>query len=111
MRTAGYHEILLVNAKQSALLITVIRIQKQRQIPSDIRFIELNALFNDALLNTFHIKQMQTVLFPVKADNIHIVAHRLQGTAWKLNLKINRHPIKPADRVDPCVWQLCLLMI
>ncbi len=55
------HKILLENSQQMAILIAVIRIQKQGEILLDIFFIKRNTICHNAFIYRINIKQMKLI--------------------------------------------------
>ena len=57
------HEVLLVDAKQAALLIGIIRIEEQGEVLGDFRLVEVDGAAGDqAVVDTCQVKQAQAVL-------------------------------------------------
>ena len=51
-----YHKVLLIDTKQIAGFIRIIRIQEQGQVLFDCFFIKINSLFHQTLINRLQIK-------------------------------------------------------
>ena len=59
----AHHEVLLVDAKQAALLIGIIRIEEQGEVLGDLGLVEVDGAAGDqALVDTCQVKQAQAVL-------------------------------------------------
>ena len=59
----AHHEVLLVDAKQAALLIGIIRIEEQGEVLGDLGLVEVDGAAGDqAVVNTCQVKQTQAVL-------------------------------------------------
>ena len=67
------HEILLVDAKKTSLLIGIVRIQEQRQILLDLILIKGNSLLNQGIIHGVHIEQTKLVDAGIVADDINVV--------------------------------------
>ena len=58
-----HHEVLLVDAKQTALLVGIIRIEEQGEVLGDLGLIEVDGAAGDqAIVDTCQVKQAQAVL-------------------------------------------------
>ena len=59
----AHHEVFLVDAKQTALLIGIIRIEEQGEVLGDLGLVEVDGAAGDqAVVNTCQVKQTQAVL-------------------------------------------------
>ena len=59
----AHHEVLLVDTKQAALLVGIIRIEEQGEVLGDLRLIEVDGAAGDqAVVDTCQVKQTQAVL-------------------------------------------------
>ena len=59
----AHHEVLLVDAKQAALLIGIIRIEEQGEVLGDLRLVEVDGAAGDqAVVDTCQVEQTQAVL-------------------------------------------------
>ena len=59
----AHHEVLLVDAKQAALLVGVIRVQEQREVLGDLGLVEVDGAAGDqAVVDACQIEQAQAVL-------------------------------------------------
>ena len=73
LRRVAYHEILLVNTQKISRLVRVVGIQKESQILFDIFLIEVNSLFNQALVNSLNIKKSQLIDPVIITDDIYVI--------------------------------------
>jgi len=61
--SVAHHEVLLVDAKQTALLVGIIRIEEQGEVLGDLGLIEVDGAAGDqAIVDTCQVKQAQAVL-------------------------------------------------
>ena len=83
--TAAYHEVLLIDTEQSSLLITVIRIEEQRQVLLDIFFIEINSVFHDRLVNRINIEKMKFICLVIVACHFNVIHSRVDVETFELH--------------------------
>ena len=69
----GNHEVLLVDSKQLAILVGVIRIQEQGQILINTLLIEADAFTDNGFINSVEIKQVKLCMAFLKTDHIKII--------------------------------------
>ena len=81
--TVADHKILLINPQQASILITVVRIQKQSQIPGDVLLIKFNPLLHNTLIYSLYIKEMQLICDIVVSRNFDIIHSGIQGHSPK----------------------------
>ena len=61
LRCIAHHKILLVDTQKLSVLVAVVRIKEQGQIPVDILLVKLDSLTDDVLIHTVQIEQVQLV--------------------------------------------------
>ena len=69
----GNHKILLVNTEQISCLVTVIRIEEQRQVLTDIVLIKIDSVSNDCIIYRLYIKKMKFVASSFVSGYINII--------------------------------------
>ena len=67
------HEILLVHPQQAAGPVAVVGVQKQGEVMGDVLFVEVDALFHQALVHGLQIEQPQAVDLAAVAGDVHLV--------------------------------------
>ena len=69
----GNHKVLLINSKNTTCLITVIRIEEQRQVLTDIVLIKIDSVSNDCIIYRLYIKKMKFVASAFVSGYINII--------------------------------------
>ena len=69
----GNHEVLLVDSKQLAVLVGVIRIQEQGQVLIDTLLIETDTVTDDGFIYGIEVKQVKFCMTFLETDHIKIV--------------------------------------
>ena len=70
------HEILLIYAQQTAIFVTVIRVQEQRKIFLNVLFVKIDSFINDLFIDGIDVKQMQNICTVVVSCHKNVVHYR-----------------------------------
>ena len=101
LRGIADHEILLVNPKQPAVLIRIVRIQEQRQILLDVFLVEVDSIFDERIVYRDNVEQTQLIHTVVVAHDVNVVHPGSYFTVAKTNLERNIRLILPGLRLNP----------
>ena len=105
------HKILLIDPQLPSRLVTVVRIQKQRQVLPDLLLVKGNAFLHNSLIHTFHIKQMQPVCPVLIPCHRNIIQTRMHGQLPESN-RVGYLPTnQPALILNPRIRHLLLKTI
>ena len=85
LRTAAYHEILLINTELSAFLIRIIRVEEQGQVLRNVGFVKGDAILDDGFIYSVHIKEMEFISSVFIAGYINVIHPGLEGQITKGN--------------------------
>ena len=109
----AYHEILLINPKNSSIPVTVVRIQEKRQISLDISLVKIDAVrLNHTVIDGIQVKQMQPVaLAGLISRNVDVIHRGFQGKSAERHLKRFRTALQPAVLAYPGIDHLMLLVV
>ena len=110
--TVWYHEVLLEDTEQFPLTVTIIWVQEEGQVASDICLVKVNTIFNNRWINWIQVEQTQTVLgFNLVTRDIDIIKGRSQCEVCKWHLVATAWTNEPALVSQPCIWNRFLLVV
>ena len=108
---AAHHEILLVDAQQSSLFITVVRIQEERQIPLNVLFVKIDPLSHNGLVHGVKVKKMKFIRLIVVPGHFNVVHPGIDLPSSELHRVHHIRPFQPGSVLDPGIRRLLLQMI
>ena len=92
----GYHEVFLINAQDPAFLITVIRIEEQRQILRDLLLVEMDGIRDQPFVDAVGIKQPESAAFAVISGNGDLIHRAAQLHAFVADVVVCVRSLHPA---------------
>ena len=108
LRSVADHKILLIDPQQPSVVVAVIRIQKQRQIPRDILLVKADPVRYDGFLHAVHVKEMKLVGPVFITCHFNIVHSGLQCQSPEGNRIRDIGFHKPALIFDPWIRSFLL---
>ena len=108
---AAHHEILLVNPQDAALIVAVVRIEEEGQVPCNIGLVKGDSLLYKGFIHGLHVEEVELVGAVLIARHQDVVHPSLEGEIPVGHIKDHICLVQPGVIRDPGIGHLLLLIV